>query len=132
MRPGKYLVVCETTWIEAVGKEHRAVFQLRVVDGIHDGVALRQWVTVSNGGGIVSPGSRYARYCALALGRTLEADDPVGDPAQIFAGRFFLVQVGYRKTEHRKGGRSSDEKANIRKDAADYLRVHDILSQEDL
>jgi hypothetical protein len=114
-----------------IGKEHRAVFQFRVVDGKHEGVALRQWVIAANGGGVISPTSRYARYCAVALGRALESDDPVNDPSQIFSGRFFLVQVGFRKTEHPKGGRSSDERAQLRKDDADYLRVHDILSRED-
>jgi hypothetical protein len=132
MAPGKYVVICETAWIEAIGKEHRAVFQFRVVDGEHDGVGLRQWVMAANGGGVVSPTSRYARYCALALGRPLESADPVDDPSQIFSGRFFCVQVGFRKTEKPKGGRSSDKLALIKKGDGDYLRVHDILTREDL
>ena len=129
MAPGKYLAQCETAWIEPVGKEHRVVLQFRVVDGKYDGVGLRQWLIASNGGGVISPNGRYARHCAIALGRPLETDDPVNDPSQIFAGRVFLVFVGYRKTEHPKGGRSSDERAHIRKDH-DYLRVHEILSLE--
>ena len=132
MQPGKYLVVCEAAWIEPVGKQHRAVLQFRVLDGKHDGVSLRLWVTASDGGGIVSPTGRYARYCAIALGRPLDADDPISDPGEIFAGRKFVVFVGYRKTEHAKGGKSSDERALTRKDAADFLRVHEIVSREEL
>ena len=132
MQPGRYLVTCETAWIESVGGQHRAVFQFRVNDGKYDGVGLRQWVIAANGGGVISPTSRYARYCALAVGRPLESDDPVNDPAQIFSRRVFLVQVGFRKTEHPKGGRSSDDRALPRKDAADYLRVHDIIERVDL
>jgi hypothetical protein len=132
MAPGRYLVTCETAWIESVGREHRAVLQFRVTDGKYSGVGLRQWVIAANGGGVISPTSRYARNCALALGRPLESDDPVNDPAQIFSDRFFLVQVGFRKTEHPRGGRSSDERAMLRKDAADYLRVHDIIERVEL
>jgi len=130
MQPGNYLAKCETVWIESVGKEHRAVFQWRVVDGKFDGVALPQWVMVSNGGGIVSPTGRYARYCALALGRPLNTDDPIGEPNQIFSGGVFQVFVGFRKTERGRGGKFADQLALTRKDDADYLRVHDILSRE--
>jgi hypothetical protein len=65
------------------------------------------------------------------LGHPLENNDPVGDPGQIFSGRFFLVQVGYRKTEKPKGGMASDGNSFRCKDDRDYLRVHDILSRED-
>jgi hypothetical protein len=132
MKPGKHLVVCEAAWIEPVGKQHRCVLQYRVVDSKHDGVGLRQRITAANGGGIISPTGRYARHCAIALGRPLEPDDPVGDPEQIFAGRKFVVFAGYRKTEHAKGGRSSDDRALARKDAADFFRVHEIISRENI
>jgi len=117
---------------QPIGKTTRAVLQFSVVDGKHDGVALRQWITAADGGGVVSPNGRYARYCEIALGRPLEKNDPVGDPNQIFSGRFFLVQVGYRKTDGPKGGMASDKNAERCKDDRDYLRVHDILTREDL
>ena len=129
MQPGNFLVECETAWLEAVGKTMRAVLQFRVVDGKHDGVALRLWVTASDGGGIVSPTGRYAKLCEIAFGRRLQDDDPVGDPAQIFGGRFFTVQVGYRKTDKPKGGQTSDENAKRCKDDRDFLRAHDIISR---
>jgi hypothetical protein len=132
MQPGKFLVACETAWLEPVGRTTRAVLQFSVVDGKHNGVALRLWVIASDGGGVVSPSGRYARFCEIALGRPLENDDPVGDPSQIFAGHFFVVQAGYRKTEKPKGGMASDENAAHCKDDRDYLRVHDILKREDL
>jgi hypothetical protein len=129
--PGKYLARCETAWIEPKGKNAVAVFQFNLIDGKYDGVAFRLWVTASDGGGMVSPTSRYGRYCALALGRPLESDDPVNDPAQIFAGRCFIAMVGFRKTESR-GGIASDQNAQRKKDERDFLRVHELLSREDL
>jgi hypothetical protein len=132
MGPGKYLVVCETAWTEQIGKGARVVLQFRCVDGKYDGVALRQWLPASDGGNIVSPTGRYARHCAIALGRPLIKDDPVNDPAAIFSGRKFLVFVGYRKTERQRGGMASEDNALRRKDDNDYLRVHEILSVEEL
>jgi hypothetical protein len=132
MAPGKYLVMCETAWTEQIGKGVRVVLQFRCVDGKYDGVALRQWLSASNGGNIVSPTGRYARHCAIALGRPLTQDDPVNDPAAIFAGQKFLVFVGYRKTERQRGGMASEDNALRRKDEGDYLRVHEIISSERL
>ena len=132
MKADRYLVANETAWIEPLGKGHRAVFQFRVVDGKFDGTALRMWVMVADAGGVISPTGRYARYCAIALGRPLEGDDPVNEPSQIFAGRFFLVEVGFRKTERAKGGKCSDAFAQYKKDSADYLRVHGIVELVEL
>jgi hypothetical protein len=125
MAPGTYLVTCESAWIESIGKGSRAVFQFRVVDGKYGDVALRLW----DGGGYVSPGSRYARYCALALARPLDRNDDLSDPAQIFSGQNFLALVGYRKTDRQRGGQASEENTRRRKDDADFLRVHDLLSR---
>jgi hypothetical protein len=132
MPPGEYLVRCEGAWIEPVGRNFRAVLEFRTVDGKFGDVSLRQWIVVSNGGGIVSPTGRYARFCEVALGRLLETDDPVSDPAQIFNGQFFLVSVGFRKTDGPRGGTASEENALRRKDDSDFLRVHEILAREEL
>lgn len=129
MAPGTYLVMCEGAWIESIGKGSRAVLQFRVVDGKYGDVALRLWVIASDGGGYVSPGSRYARYCALALDRPLNSSDDISDPAQIFGGQNFLALVGYRKTDRQRGGQASDENTRRRKDDADFLRVHDLMSR---
>jgi len=137
MVPDKYLVECDTAWLEQVSKntqEHRAVIQFRVIDGKFNGVALRMWIDkAADAGGIISPTGKYARHCEIALGRPLEEDDPVDEPRQIFAGHRFSVFVGYRKSEQPKGkGRQSDDLALLRKDDKDQLRVHEILSREDL
>jgi len=137
MGPGKYLVLCESAWLEPVSKntqEHRAVFQFKVIDSKHDGTALRMWIDkAADAGGIISPTGKYARHCEIALGRPLEEGDPVDEPRQIFAGHRFLVFVGYRKSEQPKGkGRQSDDLALLRKDDKDQLRVHEMLSREDL
>jgi len=133
MWPGKYLVICEGAWIQERGQRHNAVFQFSVVDGKFGGTALRHWITAADEGGFISPVGRYAHYCALALGRPLDETDPIDDPGEIFVGRHFLVFVGYRKSERAGGGgQVSEERALVRKDARDYLRVHQILSKEDL
>jgi hypothetical protein len=132
MHPGKYFAVCESAWLEQVGKGSRVVLQFRLVDGKHDGVSLRQWLPASDGGGVVFPNSRYARQCSIALNRPLVQDDPINDPASIFCGQKFVVFVGYRKTEKPRGGMATDENAQRRKDEADYLRIHEIISREDL
>jgi hypothetical protein len=134
MVPGKYLVLCEHSWLEPMGKAHRAVFQFRIVDGKHNGIGLRMWIdSAADAGGFISPIGKFARTCWIALGRELEDGDPVDEPGQIFSGRRFIVSVGYRKSQLPAGkGKQSPELAQIRKDADDYLRVHEIVSREDL
>jgi hypothetical protein len=132
MQPGTYLARCESAWLQPKGRSILAVLQYRLVDGKHGGVALRQWLTVSDGGGVISPTSRYAQHCAIALGRPLCNDDPIDDPAAIFAGQNFLVFAGFRKTDRPRGGMASDDNSQRRKDGTDILRVHDILSREGL
>src|SRR5215472_6846578 len=65
MEPGRYLVVCESAWLQSVSKytqEHKAVFQFRVTDGKYHGTALRMWIDgASDAGGFISPVGRYAR-----------------------------------------------------------------------
>jgi hypothetical protein len=98
MAPGKYLVECDSAWLEPVSKstqEHKAVIQFRVVDSKFNGVALRMWIDkAADAGGIISPTGKYARHCEIALGRPLKEDDPVDEPRQIFAGHRFLVLLG--------------------------------------
>jgi len=135
MEPGKYLVSCENAWLEPLrGKGQRAALQFRIVDGKHDGVALRMWIDGAvDAGGFVSPIGKYARVCQLALGRALQDGDPMDRPCEFFAGRRFVVFVGYRKSERAGGGgRSSDDLALIEKPDRDYLRIHEIISREDL
>jgi hypothetical protein len=132
MHPGEYRVICETASLKQVGKAITAVLHHRVVDGPHTGTALKQWIPVSDETGVVSPTGRYAKYCAIALGRALDVDDPIGDPSAIFAGLVFLVQVGWRKTEKARGGKASDELGLTCKDSNDYLRAHEILCREEL
>lgn len=134
MEPGNYLVSCENAWLEQRGKSHRAALQFRVVDGKHGGVALRMWIdNAADNGGFISPTGKYARACQIALGRPLHDGDPVAEPGEFFSGRRFIVFVGYRKSELPGGrGKFSDQCAMTKKQDGDYLRVHEILSREDL
>jgi hypothetical protein len=132
MEPGEYTVACESAWVEPIGKGARVVLQFRVTDGPHTGTALRQWLPASDAGGVVSPMGRYAKHCAIALGRPLSVDDDLNDPAAIFSGLIFSVLIGFRKTERQRGGSFSDKNALSRKDDADYLRVHEIRERVEL
>src|SRR5262249_6234655 len=97
----------------------------RVLDGPHSGTALRMWLTIPEINGLVSLGTRYARFCALALGRELEPGDAL-EPEAIFPGKTFLCFVGFRKTL-RMGGPANDQNATQKKSARVFRRIHELL-----
>jgi hypothetical protein len=130
MEPGRYLVNCEAATITKKGKATIAVLEFRIINEPHSGTALRQWVTIPDIDGSVPIASRYARQCAIALGREIEPGDDL-DPSSIFRGKIFLTDVGFRMTE-KIGGTPTPENTRRRKDAKDFLRVHSILSLEEL
>jgi hypothetical protein len=131
MQPGEYKVACEGASKKPWAKGIRVELKFRVVDGPHTGTALRQWIAVDTSG-LFSPQSRYALQCAVALGRPLDAGDNPDDPASIFSGRFFKASVGFRKTSKPHGGTPDTENTQRRKDHRDGLRVHELLSAEEL
>ncbi len=138
MGPDKYLADCDNAWLKPMSKytqEHDAVIQFRIVDGKYRGTGLRMWIDKAiDEGGIVSSIGKYAKACEIALGRPLEDSDPITRPGDIFSGHRFIIFVGYRKSRDAggKGGPNREEWAMIRKGPDDYLRVHDIISREDL
>src|SRR5262245_345041 len=132
MQPGTYKVACEGAAKKSFG--HGGVLiqvHYRVIEGEHTGTALRQWFTV-NASGLISPRSRFAQQCAVALGRPLDTSDDINNPASIFSGRIFKAFVGFRKTKKPDGGKESHDNALRRKDPKDGLRVHDLLAREEL
>jgi hypothetical protein len=130
MVPGQYVAACEGGTITTKGKTTIAVLAFRIIDGPHGGTALRQWITVPEVDGSVPIACRYARQCAIALGREIESGDDL-DPGSIFRGHLFLIDVGFRMTE-KIGGTATQENALHRKDARDFLRVHKIISRSEL
>jgi hypothetical protein len=132
MQPGEYKVSCEGASKKPFGHGGiRIELNYRVIEGEHTGTALRQWFTV-NASGLISPRSRFALQCAVALGRPLDTSDDVNNPALIFSGGIFLALVGFRKTEKVHGGRDNPDNIYRRKDKRDGLRVHELLSREEL
>jgi hypothetical protein len=129
MGPDKYKIGCEGASKKSFAEGLRIELKYRVVEGPHTGTALRQWITVDESG-VISPKSKYAEQCAVALDRPLEPEDNIDNPASIFSGKIFRAFVGYRKTEKPKGGKPADPLK--RKDAADGLRVHELLEREEL
>lgn len=131
MPAGDYKLQCEGASKKPWKGGWRIELKFRVVEGDFIGVALHQWFPI-DASGVISPRSRFAAHCTIALGRPLDADDDLNDPTSIFAGRFFKAFVGFRKTEKPKGGTPSMENAGRRKDGQDGLRVHDLLEREEL
>jgi hypothetical protein len=127
MAPGEYLVAC----LSAVVERGRVVLHYQIIDGPHTGTGLRQWITV-HGSGTISHNSRYAQQIAVALGRPVDTGDDINNPSSIFSGQIFRALVGFRKTDRPRGGKSSEDFALIRKDKDDGLRVHSLLSREEL
>lgn len=128
MQPGEYVANCEAAKVITKGRALVAILEFRIIDGPHSGVAVRQWLTVSDINGVISLGSRYARHCALALGEDeIEPGDDL-DPELIFPGKTFLVSVGYRLTE-KMGGAADADNGLRKKDARDFLRVHRIVER---
>jgi len=125
MQPGEYVCCCESVRDEKKGNTRQAIMLFRVLDGQHSGTGLRMWLTIPEIDGLVSQGTRYARQCALALGCELEPGDPL-EPEAIFPGKTFLCFVGYRKTL-KMGGPATEQNAQHRKDARDFLRIHELL-----
>ena len=125
MQPGEYVCACDGATEIEKGRFRQAVLQYRVVEGPHMGTALRQWLTISEIGGLVSFNTRYAKHCCIALGQELQPGDPL-EAESIFPGKIFLVFAGYRLTE-KIGSPAHPENAKRRKDLKDFLRVHEIL-----
>jgi hypothetical protein len=129
MPADEYKVICEGASKKSFSKGLRIELKHRVIDGPYTGVGLNQWITI-DASGVISPRSRFAKQCEIALGRPLDVDDDLNDPASIFSGRIFKAFAGFRKTDKARGGKPADP--YTRKDSADGLRVHELLARDEL
>jgi hypothetical protein len=135
MQPEEYLITCQDAWAEKLNKGKkgwRVTIEFRVADGPHTGTMLSEFIPAARADGKVNPHSRYAKECMVALGRPLNVTDKIKNPAAIFKGKTFRAFVGFRKSQTRQGGKTSDDYAFIRKDSNDYLRVHKLLERIEL
>ena len=132
MPAGQYRVHCEGASRELWKGSSRIVLNFRVLDGDFEGVALNGWITLK-AAGVISPNSAYAKQCEIALGRPLDAEDDLNDPASIFCSApVYLADVGFRKSDKPGGGTVRIDNEKSRKDVKDGLRVHALLSREEL
>jgi hypothetical protein len=131
MTAGEYKVTCEGASKQPWKVGLRIELKHRVIEGEHSGVALSQWITV-DASGVVSPRSRYAKQCEIALGRPVEADDDLNDPASIFSGKPYRAFVGFRMTDKPRRGTTNPDNALRKKDGVDGLRVHELRTREEL
>src|SRR5262245_764458 len=107
MAAGEYKITCEGASKGPWGNAWRIELKHRVIDGPHAGTALRQFMPV-DASGIISPLSKFAQQCAVALGRPLDAEDDLNNPASIFVGKIFRASVGFRKTDKPRGGKCTE------------------------
>jgi len=132
MPAGEYTVHCEGASKKPWAQGWRVELKHRVLEGEHAGVSLNQWIPI-DASGVISPRSRYALQCEIALGRPLEPEDDLNDPASIFSGVIFSAFVGFRKTDKPRGGKNTDPENQMRKkDHDDGLRVHELLTRAEL
>lgn len=128
MGADKYRLNCEGAAKQGWGEGWRVELKHRVIDGPYAGTALRQWMYV-DASGIFSPKSDYAKQCAIALGRPLNAHDNPDNPSSIFVSKCFEAFVGFRKSDKPRGGRCTPGNEFKRKDPSDGLRVHELLGR---
>jgi len=88
MPAGEYKVQCEGASKKPWPQGWRIDLKYRVIDGKYEGFGLSQWIPL-DATGAISPLSRYAKQCEIALGRPLESEDDLDNPASIFSGPNF-------------------------------------------
>lgn len=126
MPPGEYKARCSHAEVKRRGRNQFAVLTFSVLEpGEFRGVVLRQWLAVSE---TLSPVSKYARQWEIASGKPAEADDDLSPG--VFVCQCFYVAVGYSLKDSR-GGFSPDNALEC-KGKDDFLRVHEIISAEDI
>jgi len=139
MKCGEYIARCKHGEIKVRGSQVSAVLQFTVVGRFaqtefveeHAGVVLRQWFSLGKIEGgeddiilDVQPHSKYSTAWSKAMGRPLKStDDP--DP-KAFEKKIFRVDVGFRSNS---GGTFSYKNLARKKDAKDFLRIHEIIEK---
>ena len=138
MPGGEYMVRCDRGEIKVRGKSVQVVLSFTVEGRVKGsevkrdfaGVALKQWYTIAqvtddrDDALDVSPHSKYATACGLALNRQITPKDNF-DP-KLFENKVFRVDVGFRSNS---GGTFSYKNLGSKKDPRDFLRVHSILEK---
>lgn len=121
--PGERMATCTAATSKERGRKTIVTLDLLT----DDGEAGSLWLELPE---TLSALCRYVRLATMALGQAPQAGDSI-EPQAVFAGKRFRVWVGYRRTQHaRGGGRVSDELAQMKKDSRDFLRVLDLVSRE--
>jgi hypothetical protein len=130
MRPGEYVVRCESGRWNIRGKQSQAVLQFVVLgkqngdafENAHAGVVLTQWYSLPDDL-VIKPYSKYGQAWMLAQGRAMTSDD---DPSpSVFEGKVFLADVGF-KSSSADGTFSFKHTLKPKDDGRrpDFLRIH--------
>jgi hypothetical protein len=118
MPAGRYKVACDSAVKVTKWNKPRAELQFTVVEGEYTGVSLPGWITMEMRAGKIKRGSRYEKYCAMALGEEPTCDEDV--QPSVFVGKVFIVEARYRKTD---GKSKTAEDDTVKKAPDDELRV---------
>lgn len=75
-----------------------------------------------------TPTCRYMRLVTVARGGSAPEPGTPVHPENEFVGKRFMVNVGWRKSPRPGGGQKCDDRlSEQKKDARDFLRIHDLL-----
>ena len=125
MPAGTYIVKCKDARVQIRGGKTQIVLTYEIMENAwDDGTVLKQWFNVKSGNGEVSPHTKYAIACELALGRPIKKGDEF-DPFKVFVGKLFEARVGYRSND--PDGSFDQRNTESKKDARDFPRVHELL-----
>jgi len=103
----------------------QAVLSFNVAeDAWNDGALLKMWFSFKSANDEVSPYTKFARACALALNRPIRPDDDL-DPASVFVGKKFEVEVGFSSRD--TDGNVSEANRAQRKFDGDFPRIHELI-----
>jgi len=136
MEPGEWIVRCHRGEIERKGDKISAVLTASVLgkytergfEKKYEGVVLKPWYSLGKVEGDendvildISPYSKYGAAWSLAMGRPLSSKEN-SDP-KAFKNKIFRVDVGFRSNA---GATYSYKNFGRKKDARDFLRIHEI------
>jgi hypothetical protein len=137
MKSGEYIVRCQHGEVKTKGDKIVAELTYSVLgkytdrgfEKKHEGVVLKQWYSLGKVEDDeddikidVSPHSKYGVAWSLPKGRPLRSNE-IPNP-KVFENKIFRVEVGFRSNA---GGTFSYKNLTKKKDAKDFLRVHETL-----
>lgn len=122
MPAGRYIGECINTDVKRRGAV--VALQFKITDEPYRRVILRHWIPVQPN---MSPSSKYCNAWTMAARQ--EVDDAQDLSPEVFLGKTFLLDCGYRKSG--EDGKFNDANIATHKGDGDFIRVHQIIERVD-